>query len=242
MAEIEIFLSTLIGSGIGIGAILFGLSKWLGSVWAERIKNVEQLEHEIKLLKENATVDTIAREQQATIDERLKKVEQEHVILMTKDEHFHQISQETYQNLFARKLTIYEDVANLLTAYDEFIQPDFQLPDSYESRYFSRFLDINNFIRTNTLFFSSKLVEQNLAIYKNIQSKLQKYEVDRQILIEEAFCYDLEFQIEMENFKVKKFDELYEFIKEDINSLIDTIYSELQSITQAVNFIMDSRT
>lgn len=107
------FFTSLIGGGAGIGVVVFALSKWLGSVWKEHIGRLEDARITIETLQKQATIDTIAREHTANLEERLKLIEQNHERSSTKEEHFHQISQETYQKLFDRKISVYDELMNL---------------------------------------------------------------------------------------------------------------------------------
>lgn len=59
---------------LGGNAVLGGLIIYLSKIYLERI----------------------GRKEQAAIDERLKRLEQDHEKLLTKNEHFHQILQQTY--------------------------------------------------------------------------------------------------------------------------------------------------
>lgn len=109
------FFTSLIGGGAGIGVVVFALSKWLGSVWKERIGRLEDARITIETLQEQATIDTIAREHTADLEERLKFIEQSHEKSSAKEEHFHQISQETYQKLFDKKVEIYSEIFTLVS-------------------------------------------------------------------------------------------------------------------------------
>lgn len=79
---------------VGSNAVLCSLIIYLGKIYLERVKRNEQ-----------ATIDTIARDQQAELDKRLKFLEQDHEKILTYSEHFHQVSQKTYQKLFDEKLS-----------------------------------------------------------------------------------------------------------------------------------------
>lgn len=111
MSDLAIsFFTSLIGGGAGIGVVIFALSKWLGSVWKERIGRLEDARITLETLQEQATIETIAREHTADLEERLKLIEQNHERSSAKEEYFHQISQETYQKLFDRKISVYDEL------------------------------------------------------------------------------------------------------------------------------------
>ena len=191
------------------------MATWIGKVWAERIN----------------------RDEKAEIDERMKKIEQDYEQLKIRNDYFHQVSQQTYQKLFEKKLDIYEELAKLVVEYNDTIIISFDTYDSYESTYFRRFLKINEYIRKNMLFFSSKLVERNLEIYKKLSPKIQNYYFERQIKIDNEYIseFQYEFELEMDKMEVKKFNELYKYLKHDIDSLIELIYLDLSSVTTIIN-------
>lgn len=85
---------------IGGNAILAGLVVYLGRIYLERI----------------------GRNEQAAIDERLKKLEQEHESLIVKGEHFHQISQATYQKLFDKKIDTYSEAWKICTNLENYVE------------------------------------------------------------------------------------------------------------------------
>jgi hypothetical protein len=91
----------------GGNAILVGLIAYLGKIYLERI----------------------GREEQAAIDERLKRLEQDHEKLLTKNEHFHQISQQTYQKLFDKKVDTYNKLLNISMKFRE--HKDLVIPNIY---------------------------------------------------------------------------------------------------------------
>lgn len=84
-------------------ALLGGLIIYLGKIYLERI----------------------GRNEQATIDERLKNLEQDHEKRLTEGEHFHQISQQTYQKLFDRKIAVYDVLLSLTITFEKLTHPNF---------------------------------------------------------------------------------------------------------------------
>ena len=104
----EQWLAAITASGLGLGAVVMGLSAWLGNVWSKRIETATTLRNDLEKLKEQSVVDKQARYDQAQLDERMKEIEQKYNELNTKGEYFHQISQQTYQKLFERKMVAYE--------------------------------------------------------------------------------------------------------------------------------------
>lgn len=79
----------------GSNAILVGLIAYVGKIYLERI----------------------GRNEQAAIDERLKRLEQDHEKLLTKDEYFHQVTLDTYQEIFKKKIKVYYELTRLKSLY-----------------------------------------------------------------------------------------------------------------------------
>lgn len=92
---------------LGGNAVLGGLIIYLGKIYLERI----------------------GRNEQSAIDERLKRLEQDHEKLLTKDEHFHQISQQTYQKMFDKKVDTYNKLLNISMKFRE--HKDLVVPNIY---------------------------------------------------------------------------------------------------------------
>lgn len=91
----------------GGNAVLGGLIVYLGKIYLERI----------------------GRNEQAIIDERIKKLEQNHEKSLAEGEYFHQISQQTYQKLFDEKVDIYNKLLNLSMNFRE--HKDLVIPNIY---------------------------------------------------------------------------------------------------------------
>ena len=236
MTELAIsFFISLIGGGAGISVVVFALSKWLGSVWKERIGRLEDAKVAIETLQEQASIDTVARDHAAGLEERLKLLEQDYDRRSTKDEHFHQISQETYQTLFNRKLNLTEELADLVWEYDEEIPISIEMPDSHESVFFQRYLKINQHIRKNSLFFSPDLVQTNLELHKKIRPLLEEYYLNRQIDMDNEPLHDIAFDYRMHKAKDEKFKFLFNQFQDIVENLLEMSNKEIIAITMAVN-------
>jgi hypothetical protein len=72
---------------------------------------------------------------------------------ITKLEHFHQISQDTYQRLFDKKITIYELLINEKIEYLKIINEDemFEIHDFPTIVYYNFFIKVRNIIDTPIL-------------------------------------------------------------------------------------------
>jgi hypothetical protein len=80
----EQWLAAITASGLGLGAVVMGLSAWLGNVWSKRIETATTLRNDLEKLKEQSVVDKQARYDQAQLDERMKEIEQKYNELNTK--------------------------------------------------------------------------------------------------------------------------------------------------------------
>lgn len=99
--------------GINIASIfviIYALSKWLGNIWETRIKTAQELANKLELMQQQSLIDTEIRQHQSELEERIKKIEQDYDLLKIQNEHFHQISQQTYQKLFEDKIMAYNEI------------------------------------------------------------------------------------------------------------------------------------
>lgn len=125
----------------GGNAVLVGLIAYIGKIYFERI----------------------GRKEQASIDERLKRLEQDHEKILNKDEHFHQISQQTYQALFERKIKVYDKLLNLTIVFEKLTYPKFSQWDEMEAEN-----------RIGYLFLMSRLHTELSTTYSAIDNIISK--------------------------------------------------------------------
>lgn len=203
---------------LGGQAALFGLIIYLGKIHLERI----------------------GRNEQAAIDERLKLLEQDHEERLTKGEHFHQISQQTYQNLFDKKISAAKELSDLVANFEEFIILSEDYPGSFKSTFFVRYLKICEYIRQNNLFFSSILVRTNLKLYISMREELQQYYIDKN---SDRYDYaeDRTYEFTIEIKENQKFDELYDKYEHDITQLVVIANAELELITDVINISLNTQ-
>ena len=199
---------------LGGNAVLGGLIIYLGKIYLARI----------------------GRNEQAAIDERLKRLEQDHEKLTAKSEHFHQISQQTYQKLFDDKINAAKELSVLVADFEECIFLSDNFPGSFESTFFSRYLKVCEFTRRNNLFFSPDLVRTNHELYIKMRKELQQYYMDKNC----NYIEDRESAFYMEIIEVKKFDKLYDKYKVDITKLIKIANSELEQIASVIDISLNT--
>ncbi len=186
-------------------------------------------------------LERIGRNEQAAIDERLKRLEQDHEKLLTKDEHFHQISQQTYQNLFDIKIDAAKELSKLVANFEELIILDENYPESFESTIFVRYLKICQHIRQNNLFFSAILVRTNLKLYIDMREELQQYYVDKNSDRYDYAHEDRSYQFAVDIRENQKFNQLYEKYEEGISQLIRIANNELELITNVINISLNTQ-
>lgn len=134
----------------GGNAVLVGLVAYIGKIYFERI----------------------GREEQAVIDERLKHLEQDHEKILNKDEHFHQVTLDTYQEIFKKKIEVYDELTRLKSLYINHNSivislrnnKDFRNEQYYDSskgiECYSLLLEMYAYTIKNQLYISTKLLEK----------------------------------------------------------------------------------
>lgn len=134
----------------GGNAVLVGLIAYIGKIYFERI----------------------GRKEQASIDERLKRLEQDHEKILNKDEHFHQVTLDTYQEIFKKKIEVYDELTRLKSLYINHNSivislrnnKDFRNEQYYDSskgiECYSLLLEMYAYTIKNQLYISTKLLEK----------------------------------------------------------------------------------
>ena len=134
---------------LGGNAVLGGLIIYLGKIYLERI----------------------GRNEQAAIDERLKWLEQDHEKLINRDEYFHQVTLDTYQEIFKKKIRVYDELTRLKSLYINHTSiitalrnnKDFQNEKYYDSskgiECYSLLLEMYAYTIKNQLYISTQLLE-----------------------------------------------------------------------------------
>ena len=125
----------------GGNVVLVGFIAYIGKIYLERT----------------------GREEQAVIDERLKRLEQDHEKLLTEGERFHQISQQTYQKLFDRKIAVYDELLSLTITFEKLTYPKFSEWDEMETEN-----------KIGYLFLMSRLHTELSTTYSAIDSIISK--------------------------------------------------------------------
>lgn len=262
MTDLSIsFFTSLIGGGVGIGVVVLTLSKWLGSIWKERIGRLEEARITIENLQEQATIDTIAREHTANLEERLKFIEQDHERISAKEEQFHQISQETYQKLFDRKISVYDQLMNLALELYRVEDSVYKLNDRIEKNGLYAlpyalhscscgysYEKISNKLRENLTVLSPQLMESfikwdkffSLTYSQDIESQIENNITEIKESIENSKLKELEKKL-LENHSNSSIEKV--LIKgiivqssfEELKVVLDQIKKDIQVLNQQIN-------
>lgn len=229
------FFTSLIGGGAGISVVVFALSKWLGSIWKERIGRLEEARITIENLQKQAHIDTIAREHTADLEKRLKFIEQDHERRSVEEEHFHQISQETYQNLFENKIDVYTQLSTLLNNYytngtNERDSMSMKYRSPYE--YFDKFELLSKFILKNALYVSPELNELNYRWHVKYIRKINEVRASTILFnpMEEVNSYDVKQE---EN---KIYGKFYDDTKEEIYVINEQLKEDIRKISKFIHY------
>ncbi len=136
-----------------IVTILMGLSLFFGKVWSNRLHEKDKSKNKQEILQ---------------LKDKLEKNK-------TKIEHFHQISQSTYQNLFVKKITVYQDLIDIKNIYIKEFNEDVNLQTiEYEHGsnydfYYDFFNQIRVIIDKNKFYISNELFNKYNILYDKIK-------------------------------------------------------------------------
>jgi len=156
-STINLFGAVIVTLG-GSSAIVFGLSSWIGKIWATKLMEKDKS----KYTKE---IETLKNELQTK---------------MTKIEHFHKISEQTYQSLFNAKIATYNNLLYEKTEYYKIINEDeaFEMMDYPPKVYYKFFIKIRKIIDENRLYISNELSEKYDKLYYKIAPYIRKLGLD----------------------------------------------------------------
>lgn len=185
-------ISFLLGGG---SVVVFAFSGWLGKVWADRLMVKEKSQHDQELEKLRKMLETKIKEM----------------------EHSHQISQKTYQNLFEKKIAIYELLIKQKVEYQRVLNEDprYKHEDNPKSFYYQTFNNFKNIIAENKLYVSDELAEKYDVLYAKILPNMNKLADD-----------ELHDEIDDGSRSLANdsiYDEIYSETSEEMKALLDQI-------------------
>ncbi len=156
-SAINLFGAVVVSLG-GSSLIVFGLSSWLGKIWANRLMEKDKS----KFIQE---IETLKNEFHTKI---------------TKMEHFHKISEKTYQDLFVHKIDTYNKLLYEKTEYYKITYEDesFEMMDYPPEVYYNFFTKIRKIIDDNRLYISNELSEKYDVLYYKIAPYIKKLGFD----------------------------------------------------------------
>jgi len=150
----------------GAGALVMGLSTYLGKLWADK-----------SLLKEGGILKTKLKEMENKHLMEIKLLEKALQLELAKKDQFHQISKTTYESLFDKKISIYSDLLKLKMDYDRFKNESgsFEYIDP-TNEFLSHFKLFKEKIEENRLYISNEISEKYDAWYKQAAPYFQRIE------------------------------------------------------------------
>jgi hypothetical protein len=156
-SAINLFGAVVVSLG-GSSIIVFGLSSWIGKVWANKLMEKDKSKY-------NQEIEKLKNELQTKI---------------TKMEHFHQISEQTYQSLFNAKIATYNNLLYEKTEYYKIINEDeaFEMMDYPPEVYYDFFKKIRKIIDENRLYISNELSDKYDKLYYKIAPFIRKLGLD----------------------------------------------------------------
>lgn len=197
----DIFWQQLLGTLAG-NTLLIGLAGFLGKIYIERIARNEQ-----------ASIDTVARHDTAELQKQMDKLKQEHEKILVKDEHFHQISQETYQRLFEFKIEVYKELNKLKLEYEVPIpydtnQIDFKNIDNRDLLTFRKFQKIIAYIGNKAVYITPNLHEK----VDNFKTKTAKkiHDIEDYIYFHSDLVSDPEDADNLSKYEAVEYSKLFE--------------------------------
>lgn len=202
----KIFTSLVGEIGIAFG-ILYGLSAWLGKIWADRLMAKEKFAHDQELEKLRKILETKIKEM----------------------EHSHQISQNTYQNLFEKKIEIYQLLIKEKVEYRRVLNEDprYKYEGNPKSFYYKTFNNFKNIIAENKLYVSDELAEKYDVLYAKILPNMNKLAKDE--------FYDDIYGESSSLVNDSIYDEIYSETSEDMNALLDQIDKDSNIIKMKID-------
>jgi hypothetical protein len=207
-STINLFGAVIVTLG-GSSAIVFGLSSWIGKIWATKLMEKDKS----KYIKE---IETLKNELQTK---------------MTKMEHFHKISEQTYQSLFNAKIATYNDLLYEKTEYYKIINEDetFEMMDYPPEVYYNFFVKIRKIIDENRLYISNELSDKYDKLYYKIAPYIRKLELDE---------YHAEANnVPSHDFQENTYHDMVSNTSDELSEVLKQIDVDVKQIKSKIEFI-----
>jgi len=149
-------------------------------------------------------------------------------------EHFHQVSQPTYQKLFEKKINIYQELIDIELKHDKIlIDKNIENEDDYYENidlFINELNDIERIISNNKLFISNKLIEA----YEKLKEKEETFNSKFKDLALAHYTnlIDDDFY-KKENKKIKQ--TIYEKTKKEFSNFHNILANDIQKIKTKIN-------
>ena len=156
-SAINLFGAVVVSLG-GSSALVFGLSSFIGKIWANKLMEKDKSKY----------------------TQEIEKLKNELQTNITKMEHFHQISEQTYQALFNAKIDTYNKLLYEKIEYYKIINEDeaFEIMDYPPEVYYDFFKKIRKIIDENRLYISNELSNKYDKLYYKIAPFIRKLDLD----------------------------------------------------------------
>jgi len=207
-STINLFGAVVVTLG-GSSAVVFGLSAWIGKIWANKLME----EDKTRYTKE---IETLKNELQTK---------------MTKMEHFHKISEQTYQTLFNAKIATYNDLLYEKTEYYKILNEDetFEMMDYPPEVYYDFFTKIRKIIDENRLYISNELSDKYDKLYFKIAPYIRKLGLDE---------YHAESNnVPAHDFQKSTYHDMVSKTSKESSAVLDQIDIDVKQIKSKIEFI-----
>ncbi len=150
-------IMNIFGTLGGSVVVIVGLSRWFGKILATKLIEKDK----------------------AIYSQELEKLKNQLKSKEVQTEHFHQISEKTYQDLFDKKIQTYTSLLNAKTQYQKTLKEDgmFELMECPCEIYYDFFNQIRNIIDNNRLHISNELSDKYNELYFKIAPLIKKLEI-----------------------------------------------------------------
>ncbi|MDN4501297.1 hypothetical protein QX776_02730 [Alteromonadaceae bacterium BrNp21-10] len=170
-------VSTVLTSLGGATVIVTAFAHFLGKVWLDRItkQNSAKFNAELELLKTNNTI----------VVEDFKSKSN---LVLTNNEQFALISQNTYQSFFEKRITTYQNLLNIKNNHIKEMEENFLIEEfeAWGEVYHSTYQKLRNLVIKNQLYVSNDL--DNL--FSDFRSKASEFMKEADMV--EAYAYNSE--------------------------------------------------
>jgi len=160
-------IENILGVLGGGGAVVIGLSSFLGKVWSNRA-----------LLRERAKIDVQMQNMRDAHDRAMDLLEKDFQIEQLKRDQFHQISKKTYEEIFNKKISLYSELLAVKNDFGRFVgESAMSEVDDPTDELCSFYLKTKRIIEDNRMYVTGRLSEKYSFWYRKAAPYLKKAEL-----------------------------------------------------------------